>query len=159
MVAVKSYDSKQEMFDTVVKGMKKQKGFGTEYGNCAYINETTGNQCALGMLLGKPYIKKVVIPNGLNSLDADDLLSHLKDLKEERPDWLCAKNMKFLTALQSAHDEAVGRNGGKGSLYSFYQDMEEIAKRFRLDNTLLRKTDWGKLDDDLAEEVEDASST
>lgn len=155
MAAVKTYDSRQEMFDAVVKGMKKQKEFGMDRGgHCTYLNETTGAMCALGLLLGKAFIKKAVIPNDCNGGDASQLLGILKKEKVEMPDWFCASNLRFLTALQTAHDNSSQSDRTVG-FYDFYKAMEDVAKRYKLDTSFLRKTDWGMMDD----EAVNASST
>lgn len=146
MAVMKTYEDKQEMFDTIVNRMQRQKKFGVSKTlECGYLNELDESMCAIGILLGKPYVKKVIIPNNWNSEDASDLLIKASDRKVELPSWYNKKNLSFIVALQEAHDRSS--NGFIGHRFAdFYSAMTAVAKRYKLDRTKLDKVDWNKID-------------
>ena len=139
--------NRQEMFDAIVKGIKRQKGFGftkcPEFNVCNYLTADGHRQCAIGILLGKPFVRKHVLGDR-NGAEISILLNVLKDEGVKLPDWLNSKNLKFLTALQEAHDNAADMP--HMSFEQWEHNMLVVAKKYRIDPSLLKKTDWKKLD-------------
>jgi hypothetical protein len=143
-----SVTTKQEIFDALVKGVKRQKAFGASpSGGCTYLNEDTGNMCAVGLLLGKAYCKKWIIGNKFtNGGLVKDMVRLLKETNKGNDKFslhpvLDRRNIDFLTALQDAHDNSSDKGFAR-----FDDELRAIAKRFRLNTTVLDKAKLMELD-------------
>ena len=145
----KDAPTKQEMFDIAVKGIKRQKDFGVNSaGNCSYLS-SDGTMCGVGQILGKTYCKKWIASSyGLNESPVSELgaalkLTHGNNSKFKLHPALSKENIIFLTAIQKAHDEAAQQS------YTFVDldvKLRNVAKRYKLDTTVLDKAKLGKQD-------------
>lgn len=136
---IKEYENRQAVFDAVVAGMKKQK----KVSSCFYLNPD-GTMCAIGMLLGKAFVKKHIGNSDVNYEGVGSLMNHLKSLKksggiETIPKWLSKQQLRFLDDLQDANDSA-------SSMLHWYTMMSEFAVNYKLKRDKLDKVDWGSFD-------------
>lgn len=143
---MKNLETKQKIFDKVVKHLFKQKVCAHEGDVCAYLNEK-GHKCAVGCLI--PFSRMSNFqPSGL----VDELVVYTSKYHEKNPKNktakqflnLLKKNENFLFALQECHDSHGRDIVGVGILSDFdlpllQKQLIKIAKRYKLNYNHLKE--------------------
>lgn len=117
--------NEQEIFDTVLDHLAKQKKRSVQGSSCVYRSQT-GLKCAVGCLIPD----ELYVPTMENET-VGTLLAEFPAL----PEWM-RKHRGLLTALQTTHD----RHDSWGSPEAMRAGLQEVAWRYNLDGSKIDLT-------------------
>jgi hypothetical protein len=126
--------SKQEAFDRIVTGVRRQKclAFGPAATlSCRYFDFDTKARCHIGLLFTPKEAAKV--ENEYSGLSVYSLMTALKSLKAV-PAWYNRRLEEFYEKLQSVHD--ANPTTSELSIY-WFDNMEQFARKYKLNITKL----------------------
>jgi len=133
--------NKQEIFDTAVRGLRKQGAPGYDNhasgGQCRYLSGE-GNKCAVGILFNEKELRHYAkYSGGISALVVD---SRLNKNFELRPFFYDEQDL--LVDLQDAHDDAAQNStDATGFLDLFDVSARDVADKYDLNPAVLDEVD------------------
>jgi len=116
--------TRQEMFDTMVRGLRAQKKFSFDESDGCCYRGCNGLRCAVGFL----------IPDDKYQPNFDDGIGSIKNVGILTGLWTTEDDISFLTAAQNTlHDNLADDLGGKWSPEEFENATSRFAEKFELE--------------------------